>query len=160
MAGTYRVDIHLLHDLNILNHSLQRYQITAIRIHLVTVCTFNKYGLSVHQELAVTYLNLAESNLLRYHLQHRSVRFSKSHIQCIQIGCLSSPFVRILNHKICACGTALDSHFALCNLTAGRILEIKQELFAVSTDQSCLVSQDGVLIIGVQIRNHGEIINS
>ena len=95
VAGADCVDVHLLHYLNILDHTLQRYHISAVGIHLVTVGTLYEYGLSVYQQLAVTDLNLTESHLLRNNLQYFSIGLLKSHVKGIEIRSLGGPFVRI-----------------------------------------------------------------
>ena len=95
VAGTDRIDIHLFHDSDILNHTLQRNHISAVGVHLMTVGTLYKDRLTIDQQLAVTYLHLTESHLLRNDLNHLSVRFLKCYEQGVKIRGLCCPFVRI-----------------------------------------------------------------
>ena len=64
MTSTYSIDIQLLHNLNILNHTFYRDDIATIRIKLMTVRSLNQDRLSVNQQLSSFYLNMTEANLL------------------------------------------------------------------------------------------------
>ena len=64
VAGTYSVDVQLLHNLDILNHTVNRYNVTTIRIQFVAVGTLNQNRLSVHQQLSALNLNVAETYTL------------------------------------------------------------------------------------------------
>ena len=83
VTGTYSVDIHLLHYPYILYHTLQRNYVSTFRIHLMTVCTLYEYGLSVHQQLTVAYLNLTESHLLGNYFKNGTCSIGKSQIESI-----------------------------------------------------------------------------
>ena len=41
VTGTYRVDIQLFHDLDILNHTLYTHVVAAVRIELMAIGTFD-----------------------------------------------------------------------------------------------------------------------
>ena len=61
MAGTYGVDIEFFHYLDILQHTFGRNHITAVRVHFVTVGSFEEYRLSVYEYLSVFQFNFAET---------------------------------------------------------------------------------------------------
>ena len=63
VAGTNSVDVQLLHNLDITNHILTSYIVARIRVHLMAVGTLDKDRATVHQELCVLNLDLAETNL-------------------------------------------------------------------------------------------------
>lgn len=44
MTSTYGIDIVFLHDLDVLDHALRRYDVTSVRIHFVPVGSLNKTG--------------------------------------------------------------------------------------------------------------------
>ena len=70
VTGTYRIDVQILHYLDILNHPLHRDDVTTVRIEFMTVGTFYQYRLAVDQQLAVLDLNMTETDALRDNLQH------------------------------------------------------------------------------------------
>ena len=61
MTSTYSVDIQFFHHFDILQHTFERNDITAVRVHFVTVGSFEEYRLSVYEYLSAFQLNLAES---------------------------------------------------------------------------------------------------
>ena len=65
VAGTHCIDVQAFHDLNILDHAVERDDISAVGIHFVAVSTFDEHGLSVDEELTVLDFYLAESHFLR-----------------------------------------------------------------------------------------------
>ena len=68
VAGANGVDVQLLHDLDILNHTLQAHYVSTVRIHLVAVGTLHQHRLSVNEQLCVLDFHVAESHFLRNHL--------------------------------------------------------------------------------------------
>ena len=64
MTGAHGIDIEPFHQLDILDHPFTAHHITAIRIHLMTVNTLDEYRLTVHQQLRIFDLHLAEAHLL------------------------------------------------------------------------------------------------
>ena len=62
VAGTHRIQIELLHKLNILNHTLTGNNITVIRIHFVTVGSLEQDGLAVYQYLRILQFNFTETH--------------------------------------------------------------------------------------------------
>ena len=70
VASTYGIDIELLHDLDILNHTLHRNDVAAIGIQFVTVGTLDEDGLTIDQQLTTLDLDMAEAHLLADNLQH------------------------------------------------------------------------------------------
>lgn len=53
MTSTYGIDIVFLHDLDVLDHALRRYDVTSVRIHFVPVGSLEQDWLSVYQYLGV-----------------------------------------------------------------------------------------------------------
>ena len=49
MAGTHGVDIEFFHHFDILQHTFGRNHITAVRVHFVTVGSFEEYLVAVFQ---------------------------------------------------------------------------------------------------------------
>ena len=49
MACTHGIDIELLHNPNVLQHTLPRNNISIIRVHLMAVGSLNQYRLPVHK---------------------------------------------------------------------------------------------------------------
>ena len=70
MARAHGIDVQALHYLDILNHSLHRHYVAAIRVQFMTVHSLYKYRLSVYQQLASLYLHMAEAYALRDDLRH------------------------------------------------------------------------------------------
>ena len=64
VAGTYGIDIELLHDLDVLNHALHGYDVTTIGIELMTIGTLDEDGLAVNEQLASLDFDMAEADLL------------------------------------------------------------------------------------------------
>ena len=63
MAGTYGVDVEVLHHLYVLQHPLAGHHVAAVRIHFVAVGALEEDRLPVDQYLRVLQLNLAEAYL-------------------------------------------------------------------------------------------------
>ena len=84
------IDIELLHDLNILYHVSLAHHISLIRVHLMTVRTLDKDRLAVHQELAVLYSHIPETNVNPGHFC-KAVLVVREHLQPIEPRCLGSP---------------------------------------------------------------------
>ena len=66
MTCTYRIDIQPFHQMNILYHPRFGHYISFVRIHFVTIDSFEKNGLSVNEQLGVSYFYPAETDLYRY----------------------------------------------------------------------------------------------
>ena len=47
VAGTHGINVETFHNLDIFNHPIPTYYISAVGIHLVSVGSFDKYGLTV-----------------------------------------------------------------------------------------------------------------
>ena len=69
VAGAHGVDVQLLHDLDVLNHTLHGDDIAAVGIQLVAVGTLDENGLTVDQQLATLDFHLADADALANRLQ-------------------------------------------------------------------------------------------
>ncbi len=97
------IDIILLHDPQVLQHTLPAHHITAIRIKLMTVHTLHYDRLAIDTELPVLDLDFSETCTHRHHFLHpRSTAQSGS--ESIERRGLGSPFLRIINrhHRMLA----------------------------------------------------------
>ena len=65
VAGTYGINVQLLHDFNVLNHARYGYHVTTVWIQFMTVGTLNEDGLAVDQQLAALDFYLADAYALR-----------------------------------------------------------------------------------------------
>ena len=94
MAGTHGVDIEFFHHFDILQHTFGRNHITAVRVHFVTVGSFEEYRLSVDEYLSAFQFNLAETYFDRDYFYYVVAVFQCSG-QRVEIRRFSSPFRRI-----------------------------------------------------------------
>ena len=53
MAGTYGVDVHLLHLLDVLQHALTTDDVASVGIHLMTIHTLDEDGFAVDHKLGI-----------------------------------------------------------------------------------------------------------
>ena len=88
VAGTYSIDVQLLHDFNVLNHARYGYHIATVWIQFMTVGTLNEDSLAVYQQLSVLDFNVTETNTLLDNFQH-VVAFLQRNIQIVKIRSLS-----------------------------------------------------------------------
>ena len=70
MTGTHGIDVHLLHDADILQHPFTGHHITVVGVHLVAVGSLNQYRTSVDAELSALDFHLAEAHLDGDNLAH------------------------------------------------------------------------------------------
>ena len=91
VARTNGVDVKLLHQFDILNHSLARHHKALQRIHLVTIHTLDQHGLTIHQQQSILNLRCAETHSLRIRLA------IDAYHHLIQIRCLGRPLRRGLH---------------------------------------------------------------
>ena len=63
VAGTHGVEVEFLHDLDVLDHALPREYIATVGIQLMTVSSLEEHWLTVHQNLGILQLDLAEAHL-------------------------------------------------------------------------------------------------
>ena len=70
VAGAHGIDVELLHDADILDHTLDADDIAPIRVEFVTVGTLDEDRLAIDQQLASTDLYVAEAHLLTHDFQH------------------------------------------------------------------------------------------
>ena len=63
MAGAHGVQVELLHHLDVLQHTFARDDITAVRVHLMTVGALEEDGLAVDKYLFSLQFYLAETYL-------------------------------------------------------------------------------------------------
>ena len=119
VTRTYRIDVQLLHNLDVLNHALYRDDIAAVRIQLVAVGTLDEDGLTVEEQLASFDFDMAEAYTLAYHLQHL-VALAGSDVECIQVGRLCRPRFGAVE-----LGEMADT---LSHQLAGRVVEVHRNL--------------------------------
>ena len=86
VAGSYRIDIELLHKRDVLNHTLPGDYIASVGVQFVAVGTLDKHRLPVDQKLRIDNLNLSESHFEGYGF--RAAR----RIQSVEIRTLGRPF--------------------------------------------------------------------
>ena len=91
VASTHGVKVMLLHNLNITKHILICKSISALWVHLVTICTLNKNGLTIYKKLIVPNLNTPKADIKCCSLSRGC--YSKF----IEIWCLRAPSINILN---------------------------------------------------------------
>ena len=77
VTSAHRVDVQILHDLNILNHAFHRDKITTIGIEFVTVSALNQDRLAVDEQLSVLNFDMTEAHTLLDHLQHLVALFQR-----------------------------------------------------------------------------------
>ena len=70
VAGAHGIDVELLHDADILDHTLDADDIAPIRVEFVTVGTLDEDRLAIDEQLASTDLYVAEAHLLTHDFQH------------------------------------------------------------------------------------------
>ena len=63
VAGTHRIEVELLHDLDVLLHTGAGDYVTSVRIQLVAVGALDEDGLAVDEQLGVLDLDLAETDV-------------------------------------------------------------------------------------------------
>ena len=70
VAGAHGIDVELLHDTDILDHTLDANDIAPIGIEFVTVGTLDEDRLAIDEQLASTDLYVAEPHLLTHEFHH------------------------------------------------------------------------------------------
>ena len=94
VTSAYSIDIQLLHQLNILNHTLTCHNVTTIRVHLMTVSTLEENRLTINQYLRILDFNLTETNLEWNCLNSlASLGILYMNIEIIEIRCLCCPLI-------------------------------------------------------------------
>ena len=91
VAGTYRVDIKLFHHLDVLYHTFEGNDIATVRVHFMTIGSFEEYRLSVDEYLSAFQFDFTETYLDGNHFCN-VVPVFQSGGQCVEVGCFSSPF--------------------------------------------------------------------
>ena len=111
MTSTYGIDVVFLHDLDVLDHALRRYDVTSVRIHFVPVGSLEQDWLSVYQYLGVFQFDLAETDFHRNNLSRVAAVF-QSCDQCVENRSFGSPFLRIpLTDEVATSLPALSNSF-------------------------------------------------
>ena len=70
VAGAHGIDVELLHDTDILDHTLDADDIAPIGVEFVTVGALDEDRLAIDEQLASTDLYVAETHLLTHDFQH------------------------------------------------------------------------------------------
>ena len=91
VSQTNGIDVRLLHQSQILKHTLFRHHTSRIGVVLVTVDTTNLDRLSVDEQLPTLDGNGAEPHLLRHALNGFPVEVLKFHQQRIKVGVFDAP---------------------------------------------------------------------
>ena len=96
MASTYRIDVELLHQLDILLHPLPGDHISPIRVKFVPVDALDEYALAVDQQVCALDLDFAETNVETQRLQH-ALAVEQLDGELIEIRRLGTPLVRVVD---------------------------------------------------------------
>ena len=97
MACAHSIDVVLLHQQNVLLHPLGTHHISAVGVNLMPVDPLYQYRLAIDQKLAVFYLHLPETHFQGNALQGLSLAVFQGGYQGVEIRCLGSPCVYILD---------------------------------------------------------------
>ena len=99
MAGTDRVDIELLAQLNVRNHGIQRHRPARASVELVAVYASEDQSLSVEQENRVGNLETSEAHTL-IHLLHGALFIRKGQRQRVEGRRLRAPWAHVRQPRI------------------------------------------------------------
>ena len=91
VAGSYRIDIQLLHNTDIANHLLLGNNISARLAEFVPIHTLDEHRLPVHQQLRVLDFHGAEAEIQPGRLANRSLAVFRLHFQSVQRRRFSAP---------------------------------------------------------------------
>ena len=107
VAGTYSVDIQLLHHAHVAQHLLSRHAVRPVRAHLVTVHALDEYGPAVDQQLRVLDFHAAET-----HVQAGGfdgfASGERAHAEGVEIGLLGAPEPRVFEDSVPAGAAVID----------------------------------------------------
>ena len=142
VTSAHRIDIQLLHDLDVLNHALHTDDITAVWIYLVSVGTLDQDRLAIDQELCVLDFHVAESHSLWNHLRY-SLLTTDCDIHLIEIRCLGCPSLHLW-HLDGSLRTRGRSHLLAILVAQGN------GDVGIATRQRNLVIQHTILIVVLQ----------
>ena len=124
VAGTYSVDIQLLHHAHVAQHLLSRHAVRPVRAHLVTVHALDEYGPAVDQQLRVLDFHAAET-----HVQaggfHGLAPGERAHAEGVEIGLLGAPEPRVFEVSVPAGTAAIDLFRPADDAAVGRCEFIK-----------------------------------
>ena len=98
VAGSHRIDIELLHQLDILLHPLIREHIASVGIQFVAVDALDQDAFAVDQQVRTFDLHLAETGVEMQRLQ-TFLAFIQADVEPVEIGIFRAPLVRILHEK-------------------------------------------------------------
>ena len=153
VAGTNGIDVQLLHDLDILNHAFYRYNVSSVRINLMSVGTLEQYRFSVDEHLSVLDFHFAETYILRNGLQHLVTVFYGD-IQLVEVRSFCGPLLRVLYFPLTS-QSSVFIHlgcFALHDFTL-IVFQCQFYIIAFGILQIQLDVQSTVSIIVYQIRS-------
>ena len=151
MAGAHGVQVELLHHLDVLQHTFARDDITAVRVHLMTVGALEEDGLAVDKYLFSLQFYLAETYLYGNHF----TAALQGGTQGIQVGCFCRPFMRIL-HIYQGSATAFGS--SCSHLLSGSVQQFKADVTATLHIE--LHSQGTVAVVGIQVGSDADILDA
>ena len=95
---THRIDVMLLHQLYILQHTLGTNHIAAVGVEFMPIDTFDKHRLSVYQQTRALDLHAAETYVERNHFLHLAATAQGS-CKAIEVRSFGSPLLRIGDFK-------------------------------------------------------------
>ena len=157
VTGTHSVDIQLLHQLYVLNHTLTCHHITTIRVHLMTVSSLEENRLAIDQHLCILDFNLAETNLERDSLDSLArLGILHMNIEIIEVRSLSRPLLWVSEYHNSLC----LSFLIRCNNILGSKIIIRifqhQESLCV-TSQLKVDAERTALVVIYEIRSNTNI---
>ena len=161
MTGAHGIDVQTLHNLDVLNHSLQADYISCIRIHLMAVSTLYEHGLPVHEKLLVLNFHLSET-YFNWHLFNHFVEKFYLYHQCVQIWCFGSPFMRIAD-KHCDIAGSLSARHAVEFLAVGIVerifnLQIIVDFLRFIDRESWFQPQNTILVLVVKVADYLDVV--
>ncbi len=115
----HRVDVVLLHQLDVVDHQVPGQMVPGVGVVLVTVDALDEDGAPVHEQPPVTDLHLAEADVRRDHLDDVAARVLEGQQQAVEVGRLGRPVPRCA-HRDREDDSALPARHDLEDLLAGR----------------------------------------
>ena len=99
MAGAHGVYVEAFHDGEVFNHAFACHNIAFVRIHFVSVGTFDEHGLSVNEQLCIFNFYLAETYFYGYRL-NLSITLFYSGYKRVEVWRLGCPLLCVRHVKL------------------------------------------------------------
>ena len=155
VAGAHRIDVELLHELDILLHALARNHIAAVRVEFVAVHALDQDAFAVDQQVGALDFHFAETGVEMQGLQQLApvVQFD---VQPVQIGIFGAPFVGIFHEEAAdkerACG--LDR---VGRLFPFGVVEMHFHVRFLEIGYRYVDGQRAVAVVFIQVRRDGDV---